>query len=237
MQPEYGYRTAMKPCCKVVVATLICSGLVCMGGCTESSKEPERRAGTQVVPAEVESAYQRGLDYRMGSNGHERSAAKAAEWLQRAADRGHADAQYQLAGLYRGGLSGPGDLSASEKYYALAAMQEHAEAQMALAELYRLQDSEKYLYWMQRSAEQGNAQAQLLLAHAYGRGEVLKPPRYATAFYWYNKAASNGNADASYWLGWSYLKGEGIPVNLDLAKYWFRQSTDPRAAEELAKLR
>lgn len=226
----------MKHYFKAVAATLLCTGLIWMGGCTGISKEPELQAGTK-ASAEVENTYQRGLDYKQGRNGSERSNAKAAQWLKRAADSGHADAQYQLAELYRGGLSGQDDSSAAEKYFTLAAMQEHAEAQMALAELYRGRDSEMYVYWMQRSAELGNAQAQLLLAHAYGRGEVVTPPQYATAFYWYNKAASNGNENAAYWLGLSYLKGEGIPVNRELAKYWFNHSSDPRAAKELAKMR
>lgn len=146
--------------------------------------------------------------------------------------------------MYRKGLDyqegGNGSEISSEKaaqWFERAANSGHALAQMALAQLFRYTDSERYLYWMQRSAERGNAQAQLLLAHAYGRGEVLKPPKHATAFYWYNKAAFSGNEKASYWLGWSYLKGEGIPVNLDMAKYWFGRSSDPRAAEELAKLR
>ncbi|SFQ13947.1 hypothetical protein SAMN05216229_11260 [Geopseudomonas sagittaria] len=179
------------------------------------------------------------LVFLSGCNGLNKESELHADALLAAKiEQAESESMYQRGLDYLEGRNGSERSSAKAVHWLeQAADRGHIQAQMALAEFYRLTDGKQYVYWMQRAAERGSTEAQLLLAHAYGRGEVLKTPKYATAFYWYNKAALNGNKNALYWLGWSYLKGEGIPVDIELAKYWFRRSSDPRAAKELAKLK
>jgi clan AA aspartic protease (TIGR02281 family) len=67
---------------------------------------------------------------------------------------------------------------------------------------------EQYRVW-QPLAEQGNADAQLILGemYYYGRGVGVD---YALAANWYRKAAEQDNAAAAYSLGYLYEMGHGV---------------------------
>ena len=75
-------------------------------------------------------------------------------------------------------------------------------------------------------AEQGNAQAQLMLGNMYANGLGVKQDD-VEAVKWYRKAAEQGYADAQAMLGFSYLLGQsGVQVNKSLAKEWFGKACD-----------
>ena len=75
-------------------------------------------------------------------------------------------------------------------------------------------------------AEQGNAEAQLMLGVMYARGIGVKQDDFE-AVKWYRKAAEQGDADAQAILGFLYLLGErGVQVNKSLAKEWFGKACD-----------
>ena len=61
--------------------------------------------------------------------------ADAAARLQRMADTGDAEAQYQLAAFYLNGLNGPLDIPRARTYLEKAANQGHARAAFSLANL------------------------------------------------------------------------------------------------------
>ena len=68
-------------------------------------------------------------------------------------------------------------------------------------------DIDKAIHWYEKSAEQGNQDAQLNLTIIYGIGiekDVNK------AIYWYEKSAEQGNKDAQYKLTLIYKNGNGI---------------------------
>jgi TPR repeat protein len=69
-------------------------------------------------------------------------------------------------------------------------------------------------------AEQGNADAQVLLGLMYFRGQgVSKDP--SLALKWYKAAADQGNADGQAHLGSMYLMGMGVKRNASQAlKLW-----------------
>jgi TPR repeat protein len=64
------------------------------------------------------------------------------------------------------------------------------------------------VYWYQKAANQGQAEAQynLGIAYTFGKG-VLKD--YKQAVYWYQKAADQGYAEAQSILGIAYTIGKG----------------------------
>lgn len=138
-------------------------------------------------------------------------------WLKKAAEQGHADAQYELAGCFCFGKGIEKDSKKEAYWYEKAAEQGHAGAQNYLAAHYfsgkgKPQDYEKALYWCNKSAEQGNESSKyarcicLLKLNDFrgafdgfrvsGRSEILKKgaenPRKA-------KKANNYKSALIYW--------------------------------------
>ncbi|BBF13007.1 hypothetical protein NTHiID20_04930 [Haemophilus influenzae] len=75
-------------------------------------------------------------------------------------------------------------------------------------------------------AEQGNAQAQLMLGSMYANGLGVKQDD-VEAVKWYRKAADQGVANAQAMLGFLYFLGKrGVQVNKSLAKEWFGKACD-----------
>ena len=74
-------------------------------------------------------------------------------------------------------------------------------------------------------AEQGNAEAQLMLGVMYARGIGVKQDDFE-AVKWYRQAAEQGYGGAQVMLGFSYLSGKGVQVNKSLAKEWFGKACD-----------
>jgi TPR repeat protein len=64
-------------------------------------------------------------------------AVRAAEWYRRAADRGHADAQYNLGFMYFLGEVVPSDSAVGLRWLRLAADQGEESSYRLLADLYR----------------------------------------------------------------------------------------------------
>ena len=72
-----------------------------------------------------------------------------------------------------------------------------------------------------RSAEQGDADAQLSLGGMYDNGEGV-PQDYVQAVKWYRLAAEQGNAMAQGILGNMYYRGQGVPQDYTQAVKWYR---------------
>ena len=87
------------------------------------------------------------------------------------------------------------------------------------------QNDAEAVKWFQKSADQGNADAQTLLATCYFRGNgVLEDERKAASLY--QKAANQGHAEAQYWLGNCYRFGWGIKKDPRKAIEWYKKSMD-----------
>ena len=115
------------------------------------------------------------------------------------ANQGDADAQFNLALLYKHGLEVPQDLKQAVYWYTKAAEQGHANAQYKLGRLYMYgygeevqEGSKQAAYWLTKAAEQGLVNAQYSLGHMYEYDD--EPPQdYKQAFFWYTKAAEQGH--------------------------------------------
>jgi len=78
-------------------------------------------------------------------------------------------------------------------------------------------------------ADQGNAEAQVLLGDIYATGSAPEirgigqavPKNYAEAVKWYRKAARQGNPFAEFDLGVMYRDGQGVPQDYVHAHMFF----------------
>jgi len=115
-----------------------------------------------------------GLCYKNGGLDVSKDKAKAAEWLRKAAEQGHAKALENLSPL--------------ERRYMEARKYDCARQHDKAAPLY------------QALAEEGHAEAQCSLGY-YHVYSVSIAGSYAEAVKWFRKAAEQGNESAREWLG------------------------------------
>lgn len=112
-----------------------------------------------------------------------------------------------------------------------------ADAECGLGKQYEFalgvpQDNKQAAIWLQKSAEQGNVNAQVELGVVFD-----KLQDYPQALTWYRKAAEQGNARAEYNLGLCYQNGESVPKDGTQAIAWYRKAAnqgDPLAQDNLA---
>ncbi len=102
------------------------------------------------------------------------------------------------------------------------AQQGNAAMQFILGLQYEMeaQDYEKAVEWYQKSAEQGDSDAQSRLGKLYATGRGV-PRDYQKALAWLEKAARQNDAEAQFNLGVMYQFGLGVQENyLKVEKWW-----------------
>ena len=159
--------------------------------------------------------------------------AQSMHWLQRAAEQEHPEALCLLGQIYQQGDGVDADLDKARSYYQNAAEKESSEAQYRLGMLWvdgRVPDYPQALYWLRRSADQGNANAQLALAKMYEHGLGV-PQFHQQATDLYLKAAEQGLVEAQYRLACMCLHGLGIAEDVQQALLWFRKAADAGHAD------
>lgn len=133
--------------------------LLMLGGCAGPSQHSQPS-----TPAPTKAA---------NSASGDTTAAQAN--LQRQANRGDLDSQFQLGSLYF--VSQPKDLKQAEYWWRQAADKGHALAAVSLAYLYTGRDKAEFnnpplmLKYLNQSAAGGNPMAQHILGNLYLRGE------------------------------------------------------------------
>lgn len=98
----------------------------------------------------------------------------AVELWRVQANRGNADAQFNLGQAYKLGRGVPADLKQAETWYGKAAWQGHeqAEASYGLA-LFANGKRSEALTWLQRAVQRGDPRAQYVLGTMYFNGDVV----------------------------------------------------------------
>jgi TPR repeat protein len=86
-------------------------------------------------------------------------------------------------------------------------------------------DKSKAAQWLQKAADQDNANAQTNLGFMYLNGEGV-PMDKSKAAQWYQKAADQGYAIAQNNLGILYKNGEVVPTDKSKAAQWFQKAAD-----------
>ncbi|MCY4659089.1 MAG: hypothetical protein OXF93_04645 [Acidobacteria bacterium] len=153
----------------------------------------------------------------------------ASRWFRRAAERGHAEAQYHLGLMYLNGQGVRHADDAAAHWLREAADQGHALAQRNLAVLYFNgqgvpRDHAATVEWLKRAAVQRCVLAQMDLARAYLKGDGVQDPVAAVS--WLHHLAEGGHRDEQYYLGLMYYDGRGASRDRAVAATWFRRAAD-----------
>lgn len=157
--------------------------------------------------------------------------------LRPLAERGNAQAQYNVGTMYAAGQGVDRDPSAAFHWLQLAADQGYPNAEYDLAAAYAngegvAQDDAQAAAWTRKAAEQGVAMAQFGLARLYIDGRGL-PKDYAQAFAWAMKAAEQGLAEAQFTVAILYAEGPpGVPTDHVRALMWADLSLQRFTASE-----
>ena len=168
--------------------------------------------------AEAVAAYRRG------------DHVTAAKGYRAHAEKGHADAQYNLGLMYMNGQGVRRDDGQALTWFYRAAKQGHALAQTNLGSLYEAgrgvqkNDSEA-VRWYRSAADQGEVYAQNNLGNMYFNGRGVRQSD-AEAVRWYRRAAGQGQANAQSTLGFMYLSGRGVARDDALAARWSRRAAE-----------
>ena len=172
---------------------------------------------------------------------------RALALLTEAAAQGSGRAQYSLGNYYF--AQGSEKYPDAFKYYKLSAEQGHSAAQQKLGMLYAYgygatQDLAQSIAWYEKSAAQGNIEAEFALALAYLRGNEGVPKDAAKALSYFQKLeAHDWNLDADgrslveyvieakYRMGMMYRDGIGVDKDLARAAHWFELAARSRSGE------
>lgn len=173
---------------------------------------------------------------------HQESTARLAE-LQKRAEAGEADAQYQLASIYYdGGLPGVQKNDALAMQWASqAASQGHAGAQYGMGLIYRYgrgvpQDHAEAAKWFRKAANQGLPGGQHELAMLLNDGKDNPPDDLEEAIHLLQSAASRGYRQAQNSLGVAYEYGRGTKQSYAEAIRWYQQAADQGDLHALTNL-
>ena len=127
--------------------------------------------------------------------------AESVKWLQKAAEQGHAAAQYALGRAYMKGIGVTQSHRHGLKWLMLSARQHNHYAENYLGIAFRkglgvVQDPGQAIRWYTRAAEEGNLRAaQFNLGRMYETGYGV-PKDEELALHWYTKAADQGHRES-----------------------------------------
>jgi TPR repeat protein len=162
--------------------------------------------------------------------------------VRASADKGDANAEFELGRAYYHGEGVPKDFAQAFGLYQKSAQQGNMKAENNLASMYRdgegvPRDIAQATQWYQKAAEQGGALAQYNLAVILIHRRKHDPKEAAQ---WFEKAANQGVSEAQLELGRLYFTGDtGFAANSALAAKWLEQPAaagNADAQEMLAEL-
>ena len=157
---------------------------------------------------------------------------QAATWFRKAAEQGHAQAQFNLGLMYSQGLGVRQDFCEAYNWFQLVNRRFKQRplkwfrkaAELVLIDVqYNL--GRLALKWHRNAAEQGLTPAQHTLGVMYYQGEGV-PSDYSQAATWFRKAAEQGHADSQNDLAVMYGEGKGVPQDFRQAATWYRKAAE-----------
>ena len=196
-------------------------------------ERPDPEAPTPSSRGAVEQ-YLRGRQYLYGPD-LPKNEARAAHWFRKAAEGGHAAAQFELGMLYARGIGVPENQTEATRWLRGAAEQGHAKAAWEMSRRYAegrgvpKSDTDQTA-WVQRAADLGNLRAMFVLGAKHRDGAGV-PRDAARAHMWFNVARALGSADARPLL--SQLEAKLAPKRIAeaqrLAREWWAEHRAPAA--------
>ncbi len=166
------------------------------------------------------------LVFSQHSKDHSSSQQKSFAAWQQEADRGDAEAQYQVGIRFEEGWGVKKSYKKALKYFRLAADQGHQDAQISLAlcletEFGTQPSDEQAFYYYQLASNQGNPIAQAMVGKYYEEGKIVERD-LTKAISYYQQAADQEVRIAWDYLAEAYEKGIGVEKSLEKA-YFYRQ--------------
>ena len=216
---------------RVLALCVLISGLAIVAAEPEGLAELRRLA----EQGDVEAQDELGAMYLLGWRGAQKDDAEAVEWYRKAAEQGHADAQFTLAELYGTGRGVQENPVEAVKWLREAAKQGHVLAQNYLAQMFMLR----------KAADAGSVWALSKFPMFYQRlheGEFVPSLSNAEGVRWVRKVAEfefhPGNphgslgltnsevVDAQRYLCVAYYKGDVVPQDDAEAVKWCRKAAE-----------
>jgi len=154
---------------------------------------------------------------------------EAAEWYEKAANKGNIEGAFEMGELCHYGKLGNERRPEAAKWYRMAAEKGHLDAQAQMGELAL---GEEALKWLKIAAERGAGRAQRTLARKYAEGADGVPVDSVEAFRWYQRLATNDMHqglfvnEAVFHMGVMRATGRGVPRDEARALEDFRSSAD-----------
>jgi TPR repeat protein len=153
---------------------------------------------------------------------------QARHWFEKAARRGYAPAQVNLAVIYINGWGTAQNYGAALNWLTAAAKQGALRAYADLGVLYMngwgvRRDYAEARKYLELAAKAGDSGAQSNLGYLYDGGLGVVQD-YALAAHWYHLAAENGHALGQHNLAVMFLRGQGVRQSYQQAFYWFEKA-------------
>ena len=170
----------------------------------------------------------------------------SAQWLKRASDLGHTQAQRALPKAVK--IAEDRRKANAELALSLAGIRAAADkgdveslrklGNYSIEGIGVAQDAKSAIEWYKKAAQTGDSVSAREIGVIYDKGRGV-PVDYAEAVKWYKVAADRGDAQAQYNLGVLMYYGVGTELNIEQAKNWMRRASDQnyqRATEALSSL-
>lgn len=163
---------------------------------------------------------------------------KGIALLRKAADKGNANAQYNLGSIYFLGKVVPKDVVEAAKWFKKAAEQGHRGAQYTLGLVFSSgkgvpMNQVEAAKWYGKAAEQGDIFAYVEMGDRYCDG-IGVTKNYEEAVKWYRRAAERHHGRALEMLGHCYEFGKGVPQDYEEALEWYQEAAS-RGSSSAAK--
>lgn len=166
--------------------------------------------------------------YRLGYCTEKNPEAAFENYLE-SANAGLYAAMAELANCYRIGFGTAPNTQKALEWAQKAANAGNSRGMVILAWLYRdapsLQDYGKMRYWLEKSAERGDPNAQCDLGVMYTKGHGVRQD-YTKAKEFFEKAADKGNETALFNLGCMYDTGTGVTRDYAKAAELYQKAAD-----------
>jgi uncharacterized protein len=176
-------------------------------------------------------------DFKAGLAAFDRGDFKTAmrEWLP-VAERGDANAQFNVGLLYAGGKGVPQDHKKAAEWYRKAAEQGVGAAEYNLGVMYANgdgvpRDVHEAVKWLQRAADAGIPMGREELADLYGSSG-----NYAKSLEWHKQEAEKGDPVAQFDLALMYDLGRGVTRDYAEAMKWYRKAADQGYAPAMTNI-
>lgn len=147
--------------------------------------------------------------------------------LEKRANNGDVDAQYDIAVMYLSGQEVERDIHKGIKWLKTASENGNIYAQTRLGVAYLQgigvrQNNEEALKWLEQASSHGYLKAYTMLGIYYTKAEI----NYPKALDLFKTASDFNEPLAQYFLGEMYYSGMGVQKNLDVAKEYFGKACD-----------